>query len=453
MAFIGNSVQNQGFAPAVDYFNGDGTTVTFTLSRPVASVAQLTAVIENVIQNPTSAFTVSGNQLTFTSAPPAGTNNIWVEYTSLITQYNGISQDPSVVGDITASGGYLSTGDFGNSYLDGTIVDYVTGNARITTGASDNMTFYHGGTSSRQEMMSLYYAGGAKIFGNTALTIPVGTTAQRPGTPATGMTRYNTTTSTWEAYIDGGWQPLNSSVVTNYQQFTSSTTWTVPAGVKFVNVLIVGGGGGGGTIGGGGGGGGGVVFVANYPVTPGASVSIVVGAGGAPATTAQYSQFNGDMIAWGGGGGSTNTDTSFGNLGGPKLGASGGGAGATSTQLGTPAPGSSQGSAGGWAPIASPYPAGGGGGAGSVGGNGTGSTNGPGGTGVFYKMFAAYGQSGWFGGGGGGGYQGNTLGAAGLGGGGAGNVAGTANTGGGGGGVYTTGTNGGSGVVIVAWYQ
>lgn len=171
MPFIGNSVQNQGFAPAVDYFNGDGTTVTFTLSRPVASVAQLTAVIENVIQNPASAFTVSGNQITFTSAPPSGTNNVWVEYTSLITQYNGISQDPSVVGDITASGGYLATGDFGNSYLDGTVVDYVTGNARITTGPIDDMTFYHGGTSSRSEMLRLSYAGNSKVTGNLGVGV------------------------------------------------------------------------------------------------------------------------------------------------------------------------------------------------------------------------------------------------------------------------------------------
>ncbi len=173
MPYIGNTVQNQGFAPAVDYFNGDGTTVTFTLSRPVASVAQLTAVIENVIQNPSTAFTISGNQITFTSAPPAGTNNIWVEYTSLVTTYAAISQDPSVVGDITASGGYLAVGDFGNSYVDGTIVDYVTGNARITTGPIDDMTFYHGGTASRSEMMRLSYAGNSYIVGN----LGIGTTS------------------------------------------------------------------------------------------------------------------------------------------------------------------------------------------------------------------------------------------------------------------------------------
>ena len=170
MAFIGNTPQNQSFAPAIDYFSGNGVTVTFTLSRPVASAAQVIVAIDNVIQNPSSAFTVSGNSITFTSAPLSGTNNIWVEYTSLITTYAAISQDPSVIGDITATGGFLAEGDFGNSYIDGTIVDYVTGNARITTGPIDDMTFYHGGTSGRSEMMKLSYAGNSTLTGNLAIS-------------------------------------------------------------------------------------------------------------------------------------------------------------------------------------------------------------------------------------------------------------------------------------------
>ena len=86
MAYIGNTATTQAFTPAVDYFNGDGATVAFTLSKPVASVAQVQAVIENVPQNPGSAYTVSGNTITFTSAPPSGTSNIYVYYTSPITQ-------------------------------------------------------------------------------------------------------------------------------------------------------------------------------------------------------------------------------------------------------------------------------------------------------------------------------------------------------------------------------
>lgn len=86
MSYIGNTSTTQAFTPAVDFFNGNGSTTAFTLSRPVASVAQVQAVISNVPQKPGDAFTVSGNTITFTSAPPSGTQNIYVYYTSPITQ-------------------------------------------------------------------------------------------------------------------------------------------------------------------------------------------------------------------------------------------------------------------------------------------------------------------------------------------------------------------------------
>jgi hypothetical protein len=86
MAYLGNTPTQQGFIPAIDFFSGNGSTVAFTLSRPVASVAQVQATIENVPQNPGTAFTVSGNTITFDGAPASGTNNIYVYYTSPITQ-------------------------------------------------------------------------------------------------------------------------------------------------------------------------------------------------------------------------------------------------------------------------------------------------------------------------------------------------------------------------------
>jgi hypothetical protein len=92
MAFIGNTNTTQAFIPAVDFFSGNASTTAFTLSRPVASVAQVQAVISNVPQAPGTAFTVSGNTITFTSAPPSGTNNIYVYYTSPITQVIAPSQ-------------------------------------------------------------------------------------------------------------------------------------------------------------------------------------------------------------------------------------------------------------------------------------------------------------------------------------------------------------------------
>jgi hypothetical protein len=176
MSYIGNTPQTQGFTPAIDYFNGNGVTVTFTLSRPIASVAQVIVAVDNVIQNPSSAFGVVGNSITFTSAPLAGTNNIWVEYTSLITTYQGISQDPTVIGDIRATGGYLAEGDFGNSFVDGNLIDYVTGAGRLTVGELDDLVFYHGGTSARSEMMRLSYAGNSTLAGGLAATGNITTT-------------------------------------------------------------------------------------------------------------------------------------------------------------------------------------------------------------------------------------------------------------------------------------
>jgi hypothetical protein len=85
MAYIGNNLTVQQYAPQIAYFNGNGSTTAFTLPVAVVSAAQIIVAIENVIQNPSSAFSVSGSTLTFTSAPPSGTNNIWVEYTSLQT--------------------------------------------------------------------------------------------------------------------------------------------------------------------------------------------------------------------------------------------------------------------------------------------------------------------------------------------------------------------------------
>jgi hypothetical protein len=85
MAYVGNNLTIQQYSPQVAYFNGTGSATAFTLPVAVVSAAQIIVAIENVIQNPSSAFTVSGTTLTFTSAPPSGTSNIWVEYTSLQT--------------------------------------------------------------------------------------------------------------------------------------------------------------------------------------------------------------------------------------------------------------------------------------------------------------------------------------------------------------------------------
>lgn len=141
MSYIGNPVTSQAFTPAIDYFNGNGSTVAFTLSRPVASAAQVQAVIENVPQNPNSAFTVSGNTITFTSAPPSGTANIYVYYTSPITSVATLSQAPSIIGPMSVSiGGATGIGGATNPIVNmsGASSNYVQAYVNNTTNGSSS---------------------------------------------------------------------------------------------------------------------------------------------------------------------------------------------------------------------------------------------------------------------------------------------------------------------------
>ena len=110
MAYIGNTLNNQNFIAAIDYFSGNGSTTSFTLSRPVAAAAQVQVVIDNVPQHPTDAFSVNGNTITFTSAPLSGTNNIYVYYTSPNTQVATIPANPTVQGNMSIITGRLTFG-------------------------------------------------------------------------------------------------------------------------------------------------------------------------------------------------------------------------------------------------------------------------------------------------------------------------------------------------------
>ena len=88
-------------------------------------------------------------------------------------------------------------------------------------------------------------------------------------------------------FYRGGNATLPSPPTQDITAFTSvgPHTYNVEAGTTLVNVLVVGGGGGGGAGGynntkGGGGGAGGLIYYPNYPVTPGGTVAVTVGAGG-----------------------------------------------------------------------------------------------------------------------------------------------------------------------------
>jgi hypothetical protein len=223
MAFIGNTPTTQAFTPAVDYFSGNGSTTAFTLSRPVASVAQVQVVIDNVAQNPSSAYTISGSTITFTSAPLSGTNNIYVYYTSPITQVIAPGQ-----GTVTTTSLNTSSLAIPVANVTGVTPAVVSDQANTSTGYFD---------------------------------LPAGTTAQRPGSFTSGQTRYNTTLGVLE-YSDGTY--WYSITATNNSAYSA-------------DYLVVAGGGGGRNYAGGGGGG---TASGTTTLIIGTTYTATVGAGG-----------------------------------------------------------------------------------------------------------------------------------------------------------------------------
>jgi hypothetical protein len=202
------------------------------------------------------------------------------------------------------------------------------------------------------------------------------------------------------------------------ESFTSSGTFSVPAGVSSINVLVVAGGAS-GAVGGpganGGGGAGGLIFMPDYGVTPGGTLTVTVGDGGGnrgptanPGTDGQDSIMGspgdpglgqgGVLTAKGGGGGSRScgcgpfTGRSGGSGGGPGEANPQPGAGGTATQPTQPGNSGAYGFGNpGGSFIPGGYSSGGGGGAGAAGsdgggGPGCGSNLGCGGVGRAYTI-------------------------------------------------------------------
>ena len=98
IVFLGRSSTSMVSAlasPHIDEFNGNGSTTAFTLTQvPSASnAANFIVFVDNVFQRYGSsyAYTVSGTTLTFTSAPPSGTNNIQVIQLSQANTLNTVA--------------------------------------------------------------------------------------------------------------------------------------------------------------------------------------------------------------------------------------------------------------------------------------------------------------------------------------------------------------------------
>jgi len=160
MAYVGTPIDtiNQFQSLSGKRFNGDASTTAFTLDIAPSSTLDIEVFIENVRQDPNSAYTLSGTTLTFTSAPPSGTNNIYV-----VHQAKAMGTISPADGSITADKMADNTGGF----LDWQ--DVITSNTTMVAGRG-----YFVNTSSGAITMTLP---ASATRGDTIAIIDYGATA------------------------------------------------------------------------------------------------------------------------------------------------------------------------------------------------------------------------------------------------------------------------------------
>jgi len=105
MAYVGNPIDTQNTFQSLQgkRFSGDGSTTAFTLDVAPSSTLDIEVFVGNVRQDPNSAYTLSGTTLTFTGAPPSGTNNIYV-----VHQAKAVGTIDAPPGSLDLNGGNLT---------------------------------------------------------------------------------------------------------------------------------------------------------------------------------------------------------------------------------------------------------------------------------------------------------------------------------------------------------
>ena len=163
MTYIGNTSPSRfSSVPAVQRFSGNNSTTAFTLSTAIGSEQEILVSVDGGIQD-TANYTVSGTTLTFSPAPSAGTNNIFVftlsraiasvthPPTSALSATSGtFSGNVSVGGDLDVTGS-LDMSDANLTNVGSISLDSISGdadaNTNITFSGSDVITFTTGGSA------------------------------------------------------------------------------------------------------------------------------------------------------------------------------------------------------------------------------------------------------------------------------------------------------------------
>jgi trimeric autotransporter adhesin len=185
-------------------FSGNGVQTVFTMSVAPPDAASTLVAISGVVQAPAN-YGVSGTTLTFTDAPPSGSNNISVRYLGVpgTTAVGSISFGTTGLTPNTASTGVVTVA--------GTLVAANGGTGLTSPGTAGNVLTSNG----TAWVSSAASGGGGQFFGNAAIK----TIAYNPNTIGE-----NITVTTGNNGYSAGPVTINASFTVTLQ---NNAVWTI----------------------------------------------------------------------------------------------------------------------------------------------------------------------------------------------------------------------------------
>ena len=164
-AFTAATAVNIGSASGVVTFAGDiaidgSPSADITTTSTTATVFNSTATTLSIGGAATAVGIGASTGTTTVNNALIVTGNLTVNgTTTTVTTETGTS--------FVASNGLVSTSSYSGSYSDGIIVDYVSGNGRISVGTADGITFYNGTDVARTSLLALTSNGNVTFSGST----------------------------------------------------------------------------------------------------------------------------------------------------------------------------------------------------------------------------------------------------------------------------------------------
>ena len=137
------------------------------------------------------------------------------------------------IGTYTSAGSTLSRDTVLASSNSGSLVNFSTGTADVFVTYPSERAVYVNSANTSVSVPALSTAGDIIMSGTGEIQVPAGTTAQRAGSPATGMFRYNSSLSQFEGYNGTIWGGIGGAQAGGAIQVNNSTatvSYTIASG-------------------------------------------------------------------------------------------------------------------------------------------------------------------------------------------------------------------------------